>query len=591
MRAARRPASPTEWQRLDPRMLLVHPIRELVRFLPALVAPARRRYGVRRPAVAAARRRGADRARGPALPHDPLPDRRRPRRAAPRPAQPARPSTPARPGPHRRPHRLGRSTGARPDHAAHRHRHRLRRRRRPRPRRAAGRAGPRAARRPAPRRAPRPRAGPPDGERPPPVAPALEPVVAFDPRWLRFAPFTGTGLVVIAAAARRRQPAARLLRRVGRPRRLREPAACRPWSLVVARRRSGCSWCCSWSRCSATWSPTAATASPAQAGAWHVRRGLLTTRETSIDEDRLAGVRSASRWPCGWPAGGTCRRSSPASTAARPAARCWCRRADADVAPRGRASAARHRRPGRRGAGRRTGRAAARRRWTRALLPAAGRSSASPSPPWRRRGPGGCWCRPLLAAPSRPRLAPDRAAGLGHALVDGHLVARSGSLVRRREVLGVDHVIGWNLRATWFQRRAGLTTLVATTAGGGGSVGLLDVPEAEAVRVADRRSPGWCRSSRQVGLETLGSASSSTTGITDVGRGRRAGACPETTRPQPEIGNRNVTPAPLGLRPCSPRCWWPTVARSRSGRSARPTRSGRARSRSSPTRTAGPSTG
>ena len=29
-----------EWQRLDPRMLLVHPVRELIRFLPALIAIA-----------------------------------------------------------------------------------------------------------------------------------------------------------------------------------------------------------------------------------------------------------------------------------------------------------------------------------------------------------------------------------------------------------------------------------------------------------------------------------------------------------------------------------------------------------------------
>ena len=56
-------------------------------------------------------------------------------------------------------------------------------------------------------------------------------------------------------------------------------------------------------------------------------------------------------------------------------------------------------------------------------------------------------------------------------------MARSGSLDRRREALEIGHVIGWNFRSTWFQRRAGLTTLVATTAGGRQSVTLLDVPE------------------------------------------------------------------------------------------------------------------
>ena len=87
-------------------------------------------------------------------------------------------------------------------------------------------------------------------------------------------------------------------------------------------------------------------------------------------------------------------------------------------------------------------------------------------------------------------VAADRVSGLGHSLTDGYLVARSGSLARRREALSVDDVIGWNLRATWFQRRLGLTTLVATTAGGRGAVEILDVPEAEAVRLTDEALPG-----------------------------------------------------------------------------------------------------
>jgi putative membrane protein len=45
-------------------------------------------------------------------------------------------------------------------------------------------------------------------------------------------------------------------------------------------------------------------------------------------------------------------------------------------------------------------------------------------------------------------------------------------------------VIGWNLRSTYFQRRAGLVTLTATTAGGRQRVRILDVPDAEALRVA-----------------------------------------------------------------------------------------------------------
>ena len=45
-------------------------------------------------------------------------------------------------------------------------------------------------------------------------------------------------------------------------------------------------------------------------------------------------------------------------------------------------------------------------------------------------------------------------------------------------------------RSTWFQRRAGLTSLVATTAGGAQRVMVLDVPEAAGVDLARRATPG-----------------------------------------------------------------------------------------------------
>ena len=94
-----------------------------------------------------------------------------------------------------------------------------------------------------------------------------------------------------------------------------------------------------------------------------------------------------------------------------------------------------------------------------------------------------------LGLPLALGLAVDRARSLGHALVADYLVVRSGSLDRRREALEVDGVIGWNLRSTWFQRRAGLTTLVATTAGGRQSLTALDVPEPTAVALARAAHP------------------------------------------------------------------------------------------------------
>jgi putative membrane protein len=51
-------------------------------------------------------------------------------------------------------------------------------------------------------------------------------------------------------------------------------------------------------------------------------------------------------------------------------------------------------------------------------------------------------------------------------------------------------VIGWNLRSTWFQRRAGLTDLVATTAGGRQQVRVLDLDAATVVPLVAEATPG-----------------------------------------------------------------------------------------------------
>jgi putative membrane protein len=96
----------------------------------------------------------------------------------------------------------------------------------------------------------------------------------------------------------------------------------------------------------------------------------------------------------------------------------------------------------------------------------------------------------LALLPLGAFLARDRAANLGHALTDDWLVSRYGSLVRRRHVLHTDAVIGWNLTTSVFQRRAGLTTLIATTAGGRQRYPIPDVDEAEAIRVARTAVPG-----------------------------------------------------------------------------------------------------
>lgn len=84
---------------------------------------------------------------------------------------------------------------------------------------------------------------------------------------------------------------------------------------------------------------------------------------------------------------------------------------------------------------------------------------------------------------------------LGHALTrrdDGsawHLVAGSGGYTRVRTVLEVDGVIGWVVAESFFQRRLGLCDLVATTAAGGESVRVRDVPTRDGLALAHGATP------------------------------------------------------------------------------------------------------
>ena len=81
-------------------------------------------------------------------------------------------------------------------------------------------------------------------------------------------------------------------------------------------------------------------------------------------------------------------------------------------------------------------------------------------------------------------------AHLGHGLTDAHLVAGSGTWTRLRTALERDGVIGWVVQQSLFQRRAGLASLVATTAAGAEKVLVRDVPLGRAVALADAATPG-----------------------------------------------------------------------------------------------------
>ena len=89
-----------------------------------------------------------------------------------------------------------------------------------------------------------------------------------------------------------------------------------------------------------------------------------------------------------------------------------------------------------------------------------------------------------------PLLARDRYASLGHTVCEGYLVAGAGSLVRRRTLLRGDAIIGWNVRRSYFQRRVGLATLVATTAAGRQSEIVADAPVDQVLVVTEALTPG-----------------------------------------------------------------------------------------------------
>jgi putative membrane protein len=239
------------------------------------------------------------------------------------------------------------------------------------------------------------------------------------------------------------------------------------------------------------------------AGMLRVSRGLLSTRTTTIDTRRLRGaelsepllLRGAGGARClaittglrighGAERGGSLLLPpAPRAVAAAVAS------AVLETAVRESAGAAPAPAPGwaaelLTGDLVRHGPAARRRRYTRAVgvaavLAAAGVAAwaAGPLPAWA--GLGSLVLLPLGAA-----LAADRYASLGHRLAGGWLVTRTGSLIRRRSVLSTEGIIGWRIHQSWFQRRQGLVSLAATTAAGRQHYVAHDIPVAAALDLA-----------------------------------------------------------------------------------------------------------
>lgn len=324
----------------------------------------------------------------------------------------------------------------------------------------------------------------------PVAAPSVRVVLRLDPGWARFAPLTSSGLVATVALL---GVGSQVLDGFGTgPSVDVDPAVTGvgvPWSLALIAIPvliAGMSVLAVAGYLVSNWGFTLTHA--ARDGSWHLRRGLFTTRETSLDDDRVSGVSIGEPIGLRLARGGRLsaivtgldRQSSGSSMLVPPAPQTVVTDVAAQVLGADEPVTTELQSHGPR---------ARTRRFSRALVPTGVLSLAlviavvAGAPPWL-----------LVAAVVVPAvgaaLAADRARSLGHTLTAHHFVARSGSLFRQRQVLETTAVIGWNFRSSWFQRRAGLTTLSATTAGGSQAVTALDVPETDAVEVASTAVPG-----------------------------------------------------------------------------------------------------
>ncbi len=221
-------------------------------------------------------------------------------------------------------------------------------------------------------------------------------------------------------------------------------------------------------------------------GTLRVRRGGLTTRSVSLEERRLRGVEiseplllragrgsrlAAIATGLGGSQGegrGTLLPPAPVTEAHRVAA--------AVLAESPAPTTARLRRhPA----------AALRRRLLRGALPVPVAALL-----WLLPVPG--WIPWVVVAllPLTLLLAVDAYRNLGHGLAQRYLVTRHGAGLRRCAALQRSGVIGWTVSQSLFQRRAGLATLVATTAAGNGGYAVYDVAISDGLAVAEQAVPG-----------------------------------------------------------------------------------------------------
>ncbi|MFF3837226.1 PH domain-containing protein [Streptomyces sp. NPDC001930] len=90
----------------------------------------------------------------------------------------------------------------------------------------------------------------------------------------------------------------------------------------------------------------------------------------------------------------------------------------------------------------------------------------------------------VVLGPVAVLFALDAYRALGHGVSGAYLVTRSGTVRRATVALQRSGVIGWTVKQSYFQRRAGVLTLTATTAAGAGAYDILDVGRSQGLTFA-----------------------------------------------------------------------------------------------------------
>lgn len=314
-------------------------------------------------------------------------------------------------------------------------------------------------------------------------------LLVLDPTWVRYAPLTTSGVVIalagLGAASQFIQPAIN---------RVEGSSVSLPslplWLTVVAAVVSFALVSSALAIIGYVVANWGFTVSRDRGGrSFHVARGLLTTRETSLDSERVRGVEVHE--PLGLRLAGAARATAIAT---------GLRRTDGNsavlVPPAPRAvvdgvsglvlgDAAAFHTPL---AGH--GPAARRRRFTRALAGAGVLAAAVVVLVELLDATRWIDLSAVVLVLAAVPLAADRYRRLGHGLIGRWFVTSRHSLRGRRDALAADGIIGWSLGQSWFQRRAGLTNLTATTSAGKQAYGVYDVPQDDALALIRAADPG-----------------------------------------------------------------------------------------------------